>query len=102
MRKRHRVLILAGLAAALIVPLGFALSIESSATSPSTQAGLSAGIKPVGPVGARAPIAANVPIVMATDIPRPPSSVPTVPDGVQLGVAGGLLLALATVVRRRG
>ena len=71
MRKRYRVLVLAALAAALVVPVGFALSLEAPLR-------VSAGSEMV----ARAPLFESV------------------PDGAKLFVAGAALVGLAAFVRK--
>lgn len=71
MRKRYRVLILATLAAALVVPVGFALSLESPL-----------------------PVHNSVNLVAsATNLP--------IPDSAGLFLVGASLLGLATVIRKR-
>lgn len=72
MRKRYRVLILAALVAALIVPVGFALSLES-------------------------PMPARSPDTMARSVML---SIPTLPDPARLFVVGTLLIGLAAFVRK--
>jgi hypothetical protein len=72
MRKRYRVLILALLVAALVVPVGFALSLESTVSHAQTAA---------------APL-------FATTLLSP------VPDGAKLLVVGTILIGLAAFVRK--
>jgi hypothetical protein len=93
MRKRFRVLLIAAIAAAVVVPVGFALSLEP------------------GPVGVRsapspmAAIAVNAP--MAFDAGRqavifrstPPVG-PRFPDSAGLLVLGTVLIGVAVAVRR--
>ena len=74
MRKRYRVLILAALVAALVVPVGFALSLES----PAPRAQVS-----------------SVAVAVAT--PAIPASVP---DSAKLFVVGTVLFGLAAFVRK--
>jgi hypothetical protein len=74
MRKRYRVLILAALVAALIVPVGFALSLES----PAPSARVSSTV-----------LAPSAPIL----------SYP-VPDSAKLLMVGTILLGLAAFVRK--
>jgi hypothetical protein len=76
MRKRYRVLLLAALVAALVVPFGFALSVDS------------------------APVAT---IVHTSMIPGavPAPTVPwTMPDAAKLFGVGTLLFGLAAAVRK--
>jgi hypothetical protein len=72
MRKRYRVLLLAALVAALVVPVGFALSLESSVSHAQTAA---------------------APMVATTLLPP-------VPDGAKLLMVGTLLIGLAAFVRK--
>jgi hypothetical protein len=71
MRKRYRVLILAALVAALIVPVGFALSLESSLPTRSSDT------------------------VVRSTVP-----LPDVPDAAKLFAVGTLLIGLAAFVRK--
>jgi len=70
MRKRYRVLVLAALAAALIVPVGFALSLEAPAPMHATSE----------IIGARL--------------------IDSTPDGAKLLLVGATLLGLAAFVRK--
>ena len=85
MRKRYRVLLFAAIVAALIVPVGFALSLDSSAPAQGTSR-----------VAATTP-----PAVSATIIVRQGDSAPEhMPDAVKLLLVGTTLLGLAAVVRK--
>jgi hypothetical protein len=78
MRKRYRVLLLAALVAALVVPVGFALSIDS--TPVATQLLVHPGMLP----GA-----------------APAPALPwTMPGSAKLFAVGTLLFGLAAVVRK--
>jgi hypothetical protein len=89
MRKRFRVLLLAAIVAAIIVPVGFALSLE-----------------PVG--GATYHASSNAPAaMMVTTIPLDGGAVdgwfarfPTVPDPVKLVIIGTSFFGLAAIVRK--
>ena len=70
MRKRYRVLILAALVAALVVPVGFALSLET-------------------PVPTR-----------SVDAAAPTVIIPELPDAAKLVVVGTVLIGLAAFVRK--
>lgn len=74
-RKRYRVLLFALLVAAFVVPVGFALSVESSSTSPSLP-------------------------VVATAVARPSPIFPAVPDGARLFLVGTVLFVIAAAVRK--
>jgi hypothetical protein len=71
MRKRYRVLILAALVAAFVVPVGFALSLESPMPTHSTDSMVSS-------------------VVLF----------PNVPDSAKLLTVGTLLIGLAACVRK--
>lgn len=74
-RRRYRVLLFALFVAAFVVPVGFALSLESSSAS------------------------ASLPVV-ATAVAAPSSIFPTVPQGAKLFFVGMVLFALAAAVRK--
>ena len=71
MRKRYRVLVLAALAAALVVPVGFALSLE-----------------------------APVPVHAASDAIVGSGVIDSTPDGAKLLLVGATLFGLAAFVRK--
>jgi hypothetical protein len=77
MRKRHRVLLIATLAAALVVPVGFALSLDST------------------PVATEFVHTALLPGAVAAPTLRWP-----MPDAAKLLGVGTLLLGLAAAVKR--
>ena len=81
MRKRYRVLLLAMIVAAVVVPFGFALSLETPSAS------------------------ASGPLVVMTAAREPSRLTPglrnvTVPDGAKLFGVGTMLVALAAAMRR--
>lgn len=93
MRKRIRVVILAAIVAAVVVPVGFALSLDSGAIvrdmSPRTPVVVASS--------AAAPLAA--PMIVTTrrnDVPL----LSSVPDGAKLFIVGAMLFGLAAVVRK--
>jgi hypothetical protein len=93
-RKRYRVLVFASLVAAFVVPVGFALSLETgpgwrSKALPETLAG-SAGITAT----------VVVPRSDATQIVRSASH--PVPDAAKLFIVGSALICLAAAVRKAG
>jgi hypothetical protein len=90
MRKRYRVLLLAAIVAAFIVPVGFALSLESGAATPRVR------------YGAAVPVTHTAVSAPALSTTRPVAAgVPTViPEGAKLFAAGTVLFGLAAVVRR--
>ena len=97
MRKRYRVLLLAAIAAALIVPVGFALSLESGAATPHVRYGATVAAPAAHTV-------VSAPVVHSVYRPAADSSsqrtVPGVPDGAKLFAVGTALFGLAAVVRR--
>src|SRR5207248_3202185 len=92
MRKRYRVLLLAAIVAAFVVPVGFALSLESGAVTPHVQYR--------APVATTTHLLANAPVLVPVPSPTPASESPSVPDGVKLFAVGTALVGLAAVVRR--
>jgi hypothetical protein len=91
MRKRYRVLILAVLVAAIAVPLGFALSLEST---PAVVVASPAEIGIVAASSARSHVA-----LVQAPVPRR-MVFPTLPDGAKLLFVGSALFGLAGVMRR--
>jgi len=89
MRKRIRILLFAALVAAIVVPLGFALSLES--TDRSTPA--SRGVAPIAQVRMT-----HSPIVATTTAAV--TAWPEVPEGAKLFVIGTALFGLAAAMRR--
>ena len=89
MRKRYRVLLLAATVAAFVVPVGFALSLESA---PAREV-------PYTPVATATPAVA-APALIAPTESAAASILHSLPDGAKLFVVGGALLGLAAVVRR--
>src|SRR5438034_4768653 len=96
MRKRYRVLVFASLVAALVVPVGYALSIESTQVAThAPYAGVPAAA--VVPVTAAAAVAAPMTIHVGSTAAvtmRP------VPDAAKLFGIGALLFGLAAFVRK--
>jgi hypothetical protein len=94
MRKRYRVLILATFAAALAVPLGFALSLESTPAPTVVVASPSADI------GIVAASSAKPHLALVQTPSRAHTTLPAVPDGAKLLFVGSALFGLAGVMRR--
>ena len=93
-RKRYRVFILAALAAAVVVPLGFALSLESTAAPTVIVAAPSADI------GIVAASSAKPHLALAQTPSRAHTDMRTLPDSVKLLFVGSALFGLASVMRR--
>jgi len=94
MRKRYRVLILSTLAAALAVPLGFALSLEST-TAPAVVVA-----PPSADVGIVAASTAKPHLALVQTPSRTHMNMPAIPDGAKLLFVGSALFGLAGVMRR--
>jgi hypothetical protein len=92
MRKRYRVLLLAAIVAALIVPVGFALSLESDA-------GKIASHPPAVNATAK-PTSVSTLVLMRTSNSPYGSIRPTLPEGARLFFVGTALFGLAAVMRR--
>jgi hypothetical protein len=90
-RKRYRVLILAVLVAAIAVPLGFALSLE---TTPAVVVA-----SPTPDIAIMAATARSHAMVVQASAPRR-TLIPTLPDGAKLLFVGSALFGLAGVMRR--
>jgi hypothetical protein len=92
MRKRYRVLFLAALAAALIVPVGYALSIESTTKTASQTYAV------VMPAAANV-VAARA-MIQRTGEAQPASPLGPVGDAAKLLCIGTVLFGLAAAVRK--
>jgi hypothetical protein len=94
MRKRFRVLILAAIAAAVVVRVGFALSLQSGPLH-------APGVPPSAVIMiSTVSTSASAPALLGASVyTRVPQS-PQVPDGATLLVLGTLLIGLAAAVRR--
>jgi hypothetical protein len=91
MRKRYRVLLMAALVAALVVPVGFALSLESPGTAPIAQSAVMAK--------ATVPAANMVTSPVLNHHPQSTPAAPLVRDSVRLLLVGSVLFGLAAFVR---
>jgi hypothetical protein len=87
----------AALVAALVVPVGYALSVES--TPASTQA-RHAAIVPVAPRGVPAAAVVAAPITIPGDVVRELPIVHSVSDAAKLFGIGAVLFGLAAAVRK--
>ena len=97
MRKRYRVIMLAALAAALAVPLGFALSLESTPARSVVVASPAPNRADIGIVAASS-TRNQLTLVQTSAHTR--STLPTLPDGAKLLFVGSALFGLAGVMRR--
>jgi hypothetical protein len=91
-RKRFRVLLFAAIVAAVAVPVGFALSLESD--TPRTYH----PVRPVAVTTSSTVVASTV--VVAPAVTRADSSPRQVPDAAKLFLVGTVLFGLAAAVRR--
>jgi hypothetical protein len=108
MRKRYRVLIFAALVAALIVPVGYALSIESR---PALTHARYTAVVPTAAATAVTPVMVVVPTAAATAVAAPAiihrsrdttatTMVSPVTDAAKLLLIGTVLFGLAAAVRK--
>src|SRR6185436_3179728 len=98
MRKRYRVLLLATIVAAVIVPVGFALSLEPAKPRPVLPIAQPVVVHDASPAKI-APILLDV--SQHTSVLRPMLPVQTeVPDTTNLFLLGTILIGLAIAVRR--
>jgi hypothetical protein len=98
MRKRYRVLFFAALAAAFVVPVGFAWSIDSS----QIRSAHARQRQAVAVVPASATLTSSV-VLAAPPADRVPQGVlqmPAVPDAAKLLLVGTTLFGLAAFVRK--
>jgi len=93
MRKRYRVLLFAALVAALIVPVGYALSIEST---PKTTRQTPYAVAMPAAANAVAPRA----IIQRTTEAQPTSTLAPMGDAAKLLCIGTVLFGLAAAVRK--
>jgi hypothetical protein len=91
-RKRYRVLMLAALAAALVVPVGFALSLESA---PGWRTARPAAFTTHAVVASSSVV---VPTSTSTDVTSSFSH--PLPDAAKLLIVGSVLIGLAAAVRK--
>jgi hypothetical protein len=91
MRKRYRVLILAALAAALVVPVGYALSIDSA---PKAQRTRYAAAIPAATVVRSSVVMPRVADAVPSDVLSPMA------DSAKLLCIGTVLFGLAAAVRK--
>lgn len=92
MRKRYRVVLLAAIVAALIVPVGFALSLESSPVTIQAS-------RAVVPTSAAA-VASSIVITPSSAIADDTAVAHPVPDSAKLLLVGTMLFGLAAAVRK--
>jgi uncharacterized membrane protein YgdD (TMEM256/DUF423 family) len=93
MRKRYRVLLFAALVAALVVPVGYALSIDSTQTAAQRR------YAAVMPTAATA-VAAPVMIHRVDDATATSTMLSPVADAAKLLCIGTVLFGLAAAVRK--
>src|SRR5258706_15979943 len=94
MRKRYRILMFAALVAALAVPVGYAVSLESTPAAPVHTYARDHGLGPVAVAAALAPITRRGDDRSRADPDHP------VPDAAKLLGVGTILFGLAAALRR--
>jgi len=101
MRKRYRVLMFSALVAALVVPVGYALSVESmpEAIRHTTPGYATVMASPSVPNAAAAIVVAPVNVYTSSAAPAAPEPHP-VPDAAKLLGIGTALFGLAALVRK--
>jgi hypothetical protein len=92
MRKRYRVLIFAALVAALVVPVGYALSIESRPKTTTHER-----YEVIAPANVTAVAA---PVLMPRDADTTPEILSPISDAAKLLCIGTVLFGLAAAVRK--
>lgn len=99
LRKRYRVLLLAALVAALAVPVGFALSLDSTPIQTAHVRRLSTTA-----VASTAALAVTSSVALAAPAAQPVDGrglhLPVVPDAAKLLLVGTVLFGLAAFVRK--
>jgi hypothetical protein len=99
MRKRYRVLLLAAIVAALVVPVGFAWSLDSAPIQAVHVSHL-----PTAAVASTAAVAVTSSVVIAAPAAdratRGAVNIPALPDAAKLLLVGTMLFGLAAFVRK--
>lgn len=95
MRKRFRVLLLAAVVAAVVVPVGFALSLESQSRSTQSVRASQTVLATTAPAAVISPAAISNGTWPVAAILRPVAS-----DATKLLFVGTILFALAAAVRK--
>ena len=98
MWKRYQVLILA-VVSAIAVPLGFALSLESTPAHVAVASKLPE-VSDIGSIGIVAASSARTHVAIVQTSAPARSGLPALPDGAKLFFLGSALLGLAAVIRR--
>ena len=98
MRRRHRVFVLAAFVAAVAVPLGFALSLESSATPSVAVHQQAPDVSDIGDITIVAATSTKPHLALMTSPPANRGR-SAIPDAVKLLFVGSALFALAAVMR---
>ena len=100
MRKRYRILVFAALVAALVVRVGYALSVESLPGSTSQAQHAAVPTVAAADVPAAAATTVTAPIIFRLGAPATSTSPLEVPDAAKLAGIGAILFGLAAVVRK--
>lgn len=94
MRRRYRVLLLAAIVAAFIVPVGFALSLETGSRAVSSRA------RPASVAGRTLVAQSAIASPSRAGAPAGASGLPPFAEGARLLVVGSAFLGLAALIRR--
>lgn len=100
MRKRTRVLLLAAVVAAFVVPVSFAWSIDSSKVQSSVGPLSTAAVAASTAASVTSSVVVAAPAASHLASPQPGGSRLNVPDSAKLLLVGTVLFGLAAFVRR--
>jgi hypothetical protein len=98
MRKRYRVLLIAAFAAALVVPVGYALSLEPQ--QPSARITRSPLRTPAAAAVVASPVVVHVTATAVGHDESPASPLASMPDAGKLLLVGTMLFGLSALVRK--
>lgn len=98
MRKRYRVMIFAALVAALVVPVGYALSVESMPTAAPSSYATAVPSSPLSSVAAAVVMSAPITVSPTSGVSTP--SLAPASDAAKLFGIGTVLFGLAAFLRK--
>jgi len=98
MRKRYRVLLIAAFVAALVVPVGYALSLEPQ--QPSARTARTPFITPTAAAVVAAPVVVHATATAVAHDESPVSPLASLPDAGKLLLVGTMLFGLSALVRK--
>jgi len=100
MRKRYRILVFAAVVAALVVRVGYALSVESLPGISQAQHAAAVPTVAAADVTTAAATTMTAPIIFRVGAPATSTSPLELPDAAKLAGIGAILFGLAAVVRK--